>query len=165
VYRSRNFLPGLIVLIVVASVIASNHFVLVRTIGDGQRDKEFKILGQWYQQVYRPGDKLALYMYTTVGLFAPQYSDSIVLLPKADTPQEFVEKCRDEGITYVAWASREMLNTNTAGYKLTGLANIAFLDQPHDVGPYRFVHEIDFRGRRINVFRLEPAHAAAPNTP
>jgi hypothetical protein len=165
VSRGRDFLPGLIVLLVVSSVIASNNFALVRTIGDGQNDKEFKILGQWYRQVYQPGDKLALYMSSVVQLFAPQYSDSVVSLPKADSPQEFVEKCRAEGITYVAWASREMLNTNTAGYKLAGLANIAFLDQPRDIGPYKFVHNIDFRGRRINVFRLETAHPAAPNAP
>jgi len=48
VYKLRRFLRELAILLFTCSIIVSNQFVLVRTVSDGQKDKEFKLLADWY---------------------------------------------------------------------------------------------------------------------
>ncbi len=152
--KSKGLLRELIVLIVVISLIVSNQFMLARRVGTGQREKEFKILAQWYKEIYKPDDKIAVYMAPVVKLFVPELADSVVALPFADTQEEFIEKCREEGITYVVWATREMSKPKTEGYKMAGLHNIAFLYKTQDIGPYKFVKQIKNRSELVNIFRL-----------
>lgn len=155
--RGKGLLTAIAVLVIFSSFAVSGQFELIRLLGSGQRDKEFKILAHWYRENYQPGDKIAVYMAAVVKLFAPELSDSIVNLPRAETPEEFIDKCRDEGITYVVWATREMSKPHTEGYKMAGLHNITFLDRKQNIGPYQFVHQINFGGQIINIFRLRYA--------
>jgi len=146
----------------------SNQFTLVRLIGDGQREREFKQLADWYITNARPGEKLGLYNFQTVRIFAPKYAQNIVVLPEAGNQSQFVEACYEQDITYVVWATREGLSDDHSGYRQRGLnKNIAHLQTPKDVGPYQFVDLVGSqRGPHVNIFRLRrPAGVIKPQAP
>jgi hypothetical protein len=137
-------------------VIASNQFVLVSLVGDGRREIEFKMLGEWFAANGKPGEKLAVYQNDTQ-LFAGKNAPNVVGFPKADTPEELVGKLRQQGITYVVWATREGYSHGQhTGYQQLGLdKTIAFLNKPQSIGPYEFVKQIGSEKGYVNVFRLK----------
>jgi len=139
-------------------VIASNQFVLVRLVGDGKREIEFKQLGEWFAANGKPDEKLAVYQNDTQ-LFAGKNAPNVVGFPKADSPDELVQTLRQQGVTYVVWATREGYSRGQhTGYQQLGLnKNIAFLNKPQSVGPYKFVTQIGSERGYVNVFRLESA--------
>jgi hypothetical protein len=136
-------------------VIASNQFILVRLVGDGKREIEFKQLGEWFAANGKPGEKLAVYQNDTQ-LFAGKNAANVVGFPKADSPEQLVELLRQEGVTYVVWATREGYSRGQhTGYQQFGLnKTIAFLNKPQNVGPYEFVIQIGSEKGYVNVFRL-----------
>ncbi len=137
-------------------VIASNQFVLVRLVGDGKREIEFKMLGEWFAANGKSNEKLAVYQNVTQ-MFAGKNAPNVVGFPKADTPEELVEKLRQQGITYVVWATREGYSHGQhTGYQQLGLdKTIAFLNKPQSIGPYEFVKQIGSERGYVNVFRLK----------
>jgi hypothetical protein len=137
-------------------VIASNQFLLVRLVGDGKREIEFKQLGEWFAVNGKPGEKLAVYQNDTQ-LFAGKNAPNVVGFPRADTPEELVGKLRQQGVTYVVWATREGYSRGQhTGYQQTGLnKTIAFLNKPQSVGPYEFVTQIGSEKGYVNIFRLK----------
>lgn len=162
VHGRRYALREFAILAVVCLVVVSNQFSLVRLLGDGQRDKEFKLLADWYITNADPGEKLGVYMRNVVGLFAPKYSENFVALPEAENPSEFTKACYSEDITYVVWASREGLSNDHTGYRRLGLhENIAHLRTPKSTGPYEFVEQVGSKRGYVNIFRLiRPADEA-----
>jgi hypothetical protein len=157
VYRPRHFLRELSILGFVCLLIVSNQFTLVALIGDGQQDKEFKLLADWYIANARPGEKMGVYMAAVVKMFAPKFAESIVGLPKASTPEEFTQACHDSNITYVVWAAREGLRGDHVGYRQLGLhENIKHLATPKTTGPYEFVQRVGSERGYVNIFRLRP---------
>jgi hypothetical protein len=162
VYKFRNFLREFSILALVCLIIVSNQFVLVRLVGDGQQDKEFKLLADWFAANARPGEKMGVYMAGTVKIFAPKAAEYIVGLPKASTPEEFVKACYDQNITYVVWATREGLRTDHTGYRQAGLhENIKQLATPKNTGPYQFVTQVGSERGYVNIFRLRPSSSGA----
>jgi hypothetical protein len=139
-------------------VIASNQFILAQYLGDGKREIEFKQLGEWFAANGKPDEKLAVYQNDTQ-LFAGKNAPNVVGFPGANSPDELVEKLRQQGITYVVWATREGYSHGQhTGYQQLGLdKNIAFLAKPQSVGPYKFVTQIGSERGYVNVFRLENA--------
>ncbi|UCG59242.1 MAG: hypothetical protein JSU70_06965 [Phycisphaerales bacterium] len=164
IYRYKHVLRELAVLAVVCLVVVSNQFSLVGLLRDGQRDGEFKLLANWYIAQAEPGEKLGVYMSTVVRLFAPAYAECIVSLPEAEDLPGFIKACRDEGITYVVWASREGLSNSHTTYRRLGLhKNIAHLRTPRDEGPFQFVEQVGSRRGYVNIFRLNgPVQAGQP---
>jgi hypothetical protein len=155
VYKIRCLLRELSILALLCLIIASNQFTLVRLVGDGQRDKEFKQLASWYIDNAKPGEKLGVYMAGVVRIFAPKHAGYIVGLPKADNPSEFVKACYEEDITYVVWATREGVRGGHTGYKQLGLdKNIAALGEPRSIGPYQFIDRVGWKGGLVHIFRL-----------
>ncbi len=155
VFKPRDILQKVVVLVVFALVVVSNQFVLVSFLGDGQGDREFVDLAQWYSENAKPGEKLAIYMCETVQMFATKNAEYIGGLPKADGPAELVEACYKEGITYVVWASREGLNPIHTGYRELNLhKNLALLEKPRSIGPYEFITQLGSNRGYVNVFRL-----------
>jgi hypothetical protein len=136
-------------------VIASNQFILVRLVGDGKREIEFKQLGEWFAANGKPDEKLAVYQNDTQ-LFAGKNAPNVVGFPQADSPEELVPKLRQQGITYVVWATREGYSRGQhTGYQTLGLnKTIAFLEKPQNIGPYEFVTQIGSKRGYVNVFRL-----------
>lgn len=154
--KGRRYLREVSILAFACLLIVSNQFTLVRIVGDGQRNKEFKLLADWHVGNAQPHEKLACYMYSTVRMLAPKRAESFVGFPKAESPSGLVDACRARGITYVVWASREGLSNTHEGYRQLGLdKNIAFLRQGKSVGPYRFVTRLGMpRGGFVHIFRL-----------
>jgi hypothetical protein len=155
VFKPRLLLKKTVILTVFALVVVSNQFMLVRLLGDGQRDKEFTVLAGWYSENAKPGEKLAVYMCGVVKMFAPKHAEYIVGIPKADSPSELVKACYEEGITYVVWASREGLNPTHTLYRQLNLhKNIVFLVKPENIGPYEFITQLGSKRGYVNIFRL-----------
>jgi len=155
IYNFRCFLREFSILALLCLIIVSNHFTLVQFVGDGQQDAEFKLLADWYIENAQPGEKMGVYMAAIVRIFAPKYAENIVRLPEADSPSEFVKVCRDQGITYVVWATREGLTDKHTGYRQLGLyENIAHLLYSEDTEDYQFVTQVGVDSGYVNIFRL-----------
>ncbi len=154
----RYLLRELCIMALLFLVIASNQFSLVRLVGDGRQDMEFKFLANWYVANSRPGEKLAVYMNGVVELFAPKRAEDITGFPEAGSPEELIKNLYEGGVTYVVWASREGLNPVHTGYRKLKLdTNIAILREPKDIGPYQFVTQLGSERGFVNVFRLRRA--------
>jgi len=155
IYSLRYFLREFSILALLCLVIVSNQFALVGLIGDGQQDKEFKLLADWYIANAKPGENMGVYMAGVVKMFAPEHAEYIVRLPKADSPSEFVRACHEEGITYVVWATREGLRDDHAGYRQFGLdRNMAHLRKPESTEDYQFITQVGAKRGYVNIFRL-----------
>jgi hypothetical protein len=142
--------------LVMCLVIASNQFMLSPLLGDGKREIEFKMLGEWFAATAGPNDKLAVYQNDTQ-LFAGKFAQNVIGFPKASSPRELVEKLRQMGVTYVVWATREGFSHGEyPGYQLLGLnKNIGFLDKPRSIGPYEFVRQVGTNRGYVSIFRLK----------
>jgi hypothetical protein len=157
VHRFRHTLRELSILAVSCLIVVSNQLILVRTLGDGKKEMEFKLLADWYVDNAKPPEKLGVYMAGVVKTFAPRYAEHIVNLPKADNPSEFVKACYENDITYIAWATREGLTTDHEGYRMLGLhENMAPLREPRSIGPYEFITKVGWERGWIHIFRLRP---------
>ncbi|MFC1677862.1 hypothetical protein ACFL3G_12485 [Planctomycetota bacterium] len=157
VYKSKGLLGDITVSLIVCLVIVSNQFVLVRVVGNGQRNIEFKLLADWYRDNVEPGQKLVTTMPGLVSIFVPERENLLVHTGNidAESAEDFVRKCYDNNITYIAWDSRLGLYPNDRYYKLWGLKNIAQLSQPARIGPYEFVSQVVANERKyVNIFRL-----------
>jgi hypothetical protein len=130
--------------------------MLAGLLGDGKREIEFKQLGEWFAANAGADDKLAVYQNDTQ-LFAGKFAQNVVGFPKAESPRELVGKLREEGVTYVVWATREGYSHGEhTAYQQYGLhKNIAFLEKPRNIGPYEFVRPIGSERGYVNVFRLK----------
>jgi hypothetical protein len=156
IYKNRLAFNSIIISIVMVLMLISNQFMLVSVVQDGQREVEFKTLADWYYANAKQSDKIALYMAGMVKLFVPQqYRDQIVGIPKANDKTGFLETCRQQGIKYVVWASREGFNQKTENYQLSRLDNIDNLNVTNDVGDFKFVRQISSRYGYLNIFELQ----------
>lgn len=155
VYKGSSLLREFLIMSLVCLVIVSNQFMVVRVVGDGQKNKEFKLLAQWYIDNAKAGEKLGVYMVPVVRLYAQKYVDDIVALPGAENPQDFIKACYEHDIDYVVWATREGFSRQHQGYLLKGLdKNIAFLSKPRNIGPYEFIGQVGWERGYVNIFRL-----------
>ncbi len=157
VYSPKHILRELSILAFVCLIIVSNQFALASLIGDGQADMEFKQLADWYIANAKPGEKMLTTLPHVVRLYAPEHKDSLLQVGdiKAENQSDFIKKCYDEDITYVAWDSRLGLNPGNEYYKFWGVKNIAMLAKPRSIGPYEFITQIRANKRRfIYIFRL-----------
>jgi hypothetical protein len=155
-YKFKYLFSDATVITVMIFIILSNQFTLSPLMGDGQQDIEFKYLADWYAANAKPGEKMAVYMCETVKIFAPEFEKYFVGFLYADSPQELVEKLRQENVTYVCWASREGFSKDPYGDRVLNLhVTIPFLVNTQDAGPYKFVTQIRSKGGFVNVFRLE----------
>jgi hypothetical protein len=166
IYRVRYLLREIAILALLFLMIVSNQFQLARTLGNGQKEKEFKLLADWYVANTEPGEKLALYLHGVVRIFAPRRGDDIVPLPKAESPEEFVEACYTRDITYVVWATREGRMADHMGYrKFKYDKNIGMLSRPRNVGPYQYVTRVGSRNNYVHIFRLRRGPAPPEPAP
>jgi len=156
IYSVKNLLREVCILLLICLFITSNQFFLVRLLGNGRQDSEFRDLARWFVKNTKPGEKMAVYSVVLTRLFAPNRADDIVGFPPADSPEELTQALYERGVTYVVWASREGLHkTQHTTYRRLNLhKNIDHLKEPRSAGPYEFVTRIGSRGGYINIFRL-----------
>ena len=156
IYKAKYIFPNLATAAVMVLIVLSSQFSIAPLLGDGKQDVEFKYLADWFVDNAKSDEKMAVYMVGVVKIFAPEIETCFVGFPSADSPQELVEKLRQERITYVVWASREGLSRDHYGYHKQKLdTNIPFLAAPKDNGPYKFVTQIKRERGLVNIFRLE----------
>lgn len=117
-----------------------NQVDLLQRVGNGAMDAEFKDLAAWYLNNASPGEKMVTTMPHILSLFAPEKGSRFVHIRwiAGDNPQEFIQDCYKNHITYIAWDSRLGLAMKNAYYKIYKLDRIAFLG-PHAGPDHRMV--------------------------
>ena len=156
-YKGRYLAGTVAVSMVVGLMVVSNQFVLVRQLGGGKGDMEFKELADWYVENAKPGEKMVTTMPHIVKLYAPSAS-RYFLHPtgiKGENANDFTANCYKRNVTYIAWDSRIGLSSRDAYYKRWRIGRIGMLKEPRSIGPYEFVKQIKRHERRyVNIFRL-----------
>ncbi len=143
--------------LVTALVIVSNQFTLVSVLGDGRRGVEYKVLADWFRTNAGPGEGIVCTNTCAVQLYAPGREGEIFHFynVKASSPSEFVARCREKGIAYVAWDSDTGSGVGSYYYGLFHFDNVEVLGSPRSTGPYEFVERIGAaQGNHINLFRI-----------
>ncbi|MHC5060537.1 MAG: hypothetical protein ACYTFK_05585 [Planctomycetota bacterium] len=157
VYRKKYVLRDAALSMSACLMIVSSQFVLVRQVGSGKTDIEFKMLAQWYVENAEPDEKLAATLTNVMRFYAPKESKNFVSIQSigGNDAAKFVQKCYKRGIKYIAWDSRIGFTPNNSYYKKWGIKRIAALARPRSVGPYEFITQLKYSDRRhINLFRL-----------
>lgn len=154
--RFRRGLSAVTVVLLMGLFITCNQFTLVRLVGTGQREVEFKLLALWYNDNAQAGEKITCYNYRVPTLYTPDHAEYFVSPPIAPTPADFALACQENDITYVAWASREGLKKHHEGYRRFKLhKSIAPLARPQSYGPFQYLATVGNRNGFINIFRLK----------
>ena len=155
-YRTENLHRTMLITSVCLLAITSNQFILARSIGQGDRDAEFKMLTEWYVE-NAPGERIATTMPHLMNLYAPEYARHFLHTRMIDgeTLPQFIKDCYGRNIRYVAWDSRLGLCPQDTYYKRWKLQKADQLRMPRTIGPFEFVRQIKLNERRyINIFRL-----------
>lgn len=132
-------------------ILVSQHFAMVRQVGNGGYNIEFKMLADWYVQNAKPGEKLASTWSSTLRLIAAKYEKDFVWLPSlgGKTFDDIVQNAYDNNITYVSWTTRGSSKTKK------GVTTLFELRYARDHGPFKFLKQIKVGSKRwINIFRL-----------
>jgi hypothetical protein len=153
-FKMKFLNVNLVVAVLACMMIVSHHFTTIRIIGNGDR-MEFKLLADWFLDNAEPGERLASRYAGSLRLVAPSRRSDFVNSArklKSKTLEQFIEKCRQQNITYVTWSPR-----GSKGSK-KGLIDIGkILRKPADIGPLKFIHRIQVsRICWINIYRLKP---------
>ncbi|MHC4385447.1 MAG: hypothetical protein ACYSUG_00480 [Planctomycetota bacterium] len=159
VQQKHDIFKSVACLSVCSLLLISNQFQVVRIVGNGGKDGEFRMLAEWYAENAQPGERLLTTMTGVVRLFIPDHKENILFTGsgKVTTFPEFAKDCYKRNITYVAWDSRLGLTPHDSYYKAWNLQKIAPLAQAKDVGPFQFVERIYRHERRyLHVFKLQP---------
>jgi len=158
-YRARYWSRDLAVSVVVCLVMVSSQSRLVKLLGDGQRDIEFKYLAEWYRDNAGSGEMMASTLIPHLKLFAPEYEKNFIPIRnvRTENQRKFIRECRGRRITYIAWDSR--LCSDRKLQKNWNIENIALLSQSRSIGPYEYITRVVNErnpDRYINIFRLKP---------
>jgi len=162
IYRTRYVWRDAAFSMLACLMVVSGQFLLVRQVGTGKRDVEFKMLADWYVKNAAPGEKLAATLTNVMRFFAPKQSKNFVPIETigGDDATKFVLACYKRNIRYVAWDSRIGLTPTNSYYKKWGIDRIAMLSRPQSIGPYEFITHLKYSDRRyINLFRLRKPDA------
>ncbi len=160
--QKRDVFKSVACLSVCGLLLVSNQFQVVRMLGNGGKDAEFKMLAEWYVKNAQPGEKMTTTMPGTVKLFVPD-KQNILFTSGGKTFPEFIQSCYKRNVTYVVWDSRIGLSPNDSYYKSWNIQKMAPLAQAKDVGPFEFVERIGVSKRRyLHIFKLRPLSSFPP---
>jgi hypothetical protein len=159
-YARRNrFRFGLVTTgVVLILITVSNQFLVIYKLGDGQVDKEFRMLTDWYEE-NAMGQKLVTTLPQVVSLYDQSIEPYMVRTSSisGSTLDEFVRECYRQGIGYIAWDSRIGLFKKDAYYEKWRMGRLAELQARRDVGRLEYVITIRHTDRRyINIYKLRP---------
>ncbi|MFA5553548.1 MAG: hypothetical protein WCZ89_08245 [Phycisphaerae bacterium] len=134
---------------------------------DGQNDASFKQLMINFRTYAKPSDKLL----TTMAGFGPVFTNlpqdrfvhiSLISPDEAKDFDEFIAKCRELGVTLIAWDSRLYNKVNDRYHKIWGMDRWDALSAPYlgqrvtRIGPCVLVDVIADRWPVILVYRIMP---------
>ncbi|HOK67102.1 MAG TPA: hypothetical protein PK054_01605 [Anaerohalosphaeraceae bacterium] len=147
----------------------ANQSEIIRKVGNGDYDREFKDLAVWYQKNASPDQKMVTTMPHLLLQFLEGMDTNFVHTQNidGDTLEEFIEDCRRKNITYLAWDSRLGFAHANSYYKKYRLERIARLGAriqdgkvimpPEKNGPFHLVGTIrnpSYPKRFILIYRL-----------
>jgi hypothetical protein len=124
---------------------------MVRQVGNGGYNIEFKMLADWYVENAQPDEKLASTWASTLRLIAAKYEKNFILLYslRGRTFDDIVQNCYDKNITYVTWTTRGSPKTKV------GVTALYELKKAGDHGPFKLLKQIKTGSKRwINIYRL-----------
>ncbi len=158
-YKARYLLTDLLVSSLICCMVFSSQFSLVSTIGDGRKNLEFKKLGEWYNENAEPDERMVCTLSYTTYYFSSGSRDSFIKYGdiQAESPTDFVRRCYDLDVTYVAWDSKSGRKgiSREHYYNKWRMGNIETLEKPQNMGFYEFITQIRVSEQKyINVFRL-----------
>lgn len=139
-------------------IVISNQFLVIYKLGDGQNDKEFRMLADWCSENAK-GEKVATTMPQIVSLYDTSIQNNLIRTQSipGETLDDFVRECYKQNIAYVAWDSRIGLFKKDAYYLKWRMGRLAELQARRDYGRLEFVTQLRHNDRRyINLYRLRP---------
>ncbi len=94
IYRARYVWHDAALSMLTCLMVVSGQFVLVRQVGNGKTDMEFKMLADWYVKNAEPGEKLTATLTNVMRFFAPRQSKYFVPMETVggDNATKFVRK-------------------------------------------------------------------------
>lgn len=152
--RFRQFMPLLAVAAVSCVMVVSQHFTAAKIIDNGAYYLEFKALSDWYKEHSKPGEKLASRHAGTLRIINAKRAGDFVHSGRklaAETMEEFIRKCYENDVTYVAVTSRGSAKTKRTLEKVLPL-----LYKRQSYGPLQYMGTIEAGGRWVNIFKLQP---------
>ena len=160
--RRFRFRLGLITTgVVMFLIVISNQFLVIYKLGDGQNDKEFRMLADWYVENAK-GEKLVTTLPHIVSLYDKSIEPYLVRTSSipGETLDDFIRECYKLNIAYVAWDSRIGLFKKDAYYLKWRMGRLAELQARRDYARLEFVAQLRHNDRRyINLYRLRPEAA------
>jgi hypothetical protein len=142
--------------------VVSNAATTGLTMGNGQRNANFKRLGLWFLENAEDDDRMIttmpvwMWIYTGLPLERFEHIVNIPPLEAKDFPA-FIEECRKRKITLIAWDSRLVGKPDDLYYKLWGLDRIKILGKPAErIGPCQLLHILSEGSPGIAVYRIVP---------
>ena len=156
-YRTEHLHRTLMLTVLICLAVTSNQFILVKTVGQGKKDMEFKMLTEWYVENAQPGEKLLSTMPHVMSLFAPKQAKYFTHTGgiQAENISQFIDICYERNYVYIAWDSRIGHYPNDSYYKRWKMQKVQHLGRPQSIGPFEFITQIKRSDRRyINIFRL-----------
>jgi len=151
-FRFKSWSGKVVLATVVCLMLVSQHFTTARLINNGTYYLEFKYLLDWYKTRVEPGAKMATRWTHILHLMSVSNKKNLIDIKslKSDTFEGFVQNCREEKITYIAWSHRGSKKTKR------GIENLSpVLSRAKSNGPLQFIQQIRIGRNHINIFKLQ----------
>ena len=145
-----------------AVVLTSYHFTTIQShmVGNGDNDKEFKLLADWYIENAAPGERMLTTMHGTLKTLLPDHTKAfhhVRNLTGVRNLERVADKAREANMTYLVWDSRIGLASQNSYYKIWGMEKIAPLSRGRSVGSFEFVETLRLNQRRyVHIYRILP---------
>jgi hypothetical protein len=161
--RRFRFRFGMLTAGIVMTLMAvSNQFLVIYKLGDGQTDKEFRMLADWYHDNAKPGEILVTTLPQVVSLYDQSIEPYLIRTSslEGETLDDVIRDCYRKNITYLAWDSRIGRFKKDAYYLKWRMGRVAELQARRDYGPLEFITQLKHTDLRyINLYRLRPQSA------
>ncbi|MHC4291084.1 MAG: hypothetical protein ACYSTR_02580 [Planctomycetota bacterium] len=155
--RKAQVFPLAVSLVFFGLLITSNHFQVVRLLGNGNLDAEFKMTADWYHEHTDGTGILVTSLPGVMNLYLPERGKNAIHIQAIPGTNllEFAQSCKKKNVMYIAWDSRLGFAVNDFYYKKWGLKKIHPLGKGEGVGPFEFVKTFKALPRRhIHLYRF-----------
>ncbi len=133
---------------------------------NNKADLNFKKLAEWFLENAEENDRMITTMPSFMSIFngLPEdrfISSGSISREDANDFVDYIEKCKEDGITLIAWDSR-IKNTDDLYYKMWGLNRIEVLASPFlgkkvdMIGRCKLIHIIRDGDPKIAIYRIMP---------
>ena len=133
---------------------------------NNKADLNFKKLAEWFLENAEENDKMITTMPSFMTMFngLPEdrfISSGSISREDANDFADYIEKCKEDGITLIAWDSR-IKNPDDLYYKIWGLDRIEALAAPFVgmkvdmIGRCKLIHVISDGDPKIAIYRIMP---------